>query len=155
MRHGQRFGYMILGALIMLVGLGIGAIVSPPLIAQNALGRIRCTGLTVVNAAGEIVMALEAEREGGAIAVTNKTKTAAAVLTTEEKLPGLYLVDKETNAKAVISINEDGAGVTVSGDTGFGHLSVTEDGGGVLVRDEGKGSIFLHIFEGKGKITIK
>ena len=31
----QKCFYTALGAVIMLIGLGIGAIVSPPLIAQN------------------------------------------------------------------------------------------------------------------------
>ena len=46
---------MVLGAVIMLVGLAVGAIVSPPLIAQRngVFGDIECTGLTVVNKEGK------------------------------------------------------------------------------------------------------
>ena len=35
MNNKQKFGYTLLGALIMLIGIGVGAIVSPPLIAQR------------------------------------------------------------------------------------------------------------------------
>ena len=35
MNQKQKFGYTVLGALIMLVGIGVGSIVSPPLIAQR------------------------------------------------------------------------------------------------------------------------
>ena len=40
---------MFLGAVIMLIGLMVGAIVSPPLIAQkdDVFGDIQCTKLTV------------------------------------------------------------------------------------------------------------
>ena len=50
MIHKQKCFYTALGALIMLIGMGIGAMVSPPLIAQrgDVLGEIQCTGLTVM-----------------------------------------------------------------------------------------------------------
>ena len=38
----QKFGYMVLGAVIMLIGLAVGAIVSPPLIAHGGAGVIGC-----------------------------------------------------------------------------------------------------------------
>ena len=51
---------MGLGAVIMLIGLAVGAIVSPPLIAQRngVFGDIECTGLTVVNEEGKQVIEL-------------------------------------------------------------------------------------------------
>ena len=51
---------MMLGAVIMFIGLAVGAIVSPPLTAQrNAVfGEIVCTGLTVVNEEGKQVIEL-------------------------------------------------------------------------------------------------
>ena len=53
MNNGQKFRYMILGAIIMLVGIGVGSIISPPLIAQKAAGEIVCTKLTVVDETGQ------------------------------------------------------------------------------------------------------
>ena len=35
MNHKQKFGYMALGAGIMLIGLVVGAIVSPPIFAYG------------------------------------------------------------------------------------------------------------------------
>ncbi len=57
---------MVLGAGIMLVGLGIGAIVSPPLIAQRygVFGEIQCTRLTVVDESGNKAIVL-AGGDGG------------------------------------------------------------------------------------------
>ncbi len=155
MKHRERFGYMILGAVIMLVGLGIGALVSAPLRAQTSFGEITCTGLTVTDESGKPVIMLQISQEGGAISVTNKKRNAVAILTTEEKLPALYLVNIETNAKAIVSVDKHGGGASFTGATGDVNLSVTEYGGGLLVKDsDGTGSIFLHVSEGKGKIDI-
>ena len=54
---------MALGAVIMLIGLAVGAIVSPPLIAQrnDVFGDIQCTGLTVVDKNGNKAIALKTE----------------------------------------------------------------------------------------------
>ena len=51
MNHKQKFIYTALGAVIMLLGIGVGSIVSPPLIAQrNAVfDEITCRSLKVVN----------------------------------------------------------------------------------------------------------
>ena len=35
MNHKQKCVYTILGAVIMLIGMGVGAIICPPLIAQR------------------------------------------------------------------------------------------------------------------------
>ena len=58
---------MVLGAVIMLVGLAVGAIVSPPLIAQRAgvFGEIQCTSLTVVDNDGKVAVVLEADKGSG------------------------------------------------------------------------------------------
>ena len=75
MNHRQKFGYMILGAVIMLVGLGVGAIVSPPLIAQRngVFGEIKCTKLEVVNKYGKPAIRLEAYNDNDSI-VRNSVK---------------------------------------------------------------------------------
>ncbi len=49
---------MGLGAVIMFIGLAVGAVVSPPLTAQRngVFGDIECTGLIVVNEEGKQVI---------------------------------------------------------------------------------------------------
>ena len=61
MNHKQKLGYVALGALIMLVGLAVGAIVSPPLIAQrnDVFDKITCRSLEVVDENGNIAVRLE------------------------------------------------------------------------------------------------
>ena len=41
MNHKQKYFYTALGAFIMLTGMGVGAIVSPPLIAQRGACGVR------------------------------------------------------------------------------------------------------------------
>jgi hypothetical protein len=67
MNHKQKCFYTALGAMIMLIGIAIGAIVSPPLIAQRAdvLGDLKCTGLTVVNRSGASAIILRADETLG------------------------------------------------------------------------------------------
>ena len=54
MNQKQKCFYTALGALIMLFGLGAGALLGPPLIAQrkNVLDDLKCSSLTVVDAFG-------------------------------------------------------------------------------------------------------
>lgn len=155
MRHGQRFGYMILGAAIMLIGLGIGAIVSPPLIAQKPLGRIKCTGLTVVNGSGQAVIALDATPNGGNISVMGKTENIRAILTAED-LPALYLVDEKRKGRVSLLVKENGGSVLVQGsrEGKMGLLGISKNGPLLLVSNgEGKGEVLLHIYEGKGTVS--
>ena len=56
MKHRERFGYMFLGAVIMLVGLGLGAILSPPMVAQQRNGvfdNIECNTLSILGKNGQ------------------------------------------------------------------------------------------------------
>ena len=58
---------MGLGAVIMLIGLAVGAIVSPPLIAQRngVFDEIQCTKLTVVDNMGEKAVVLRSDKKTG------------------------------------------------------------------------------------------
>ena len=73
MNHKQKCFYTALGAAIMLVGMGVGAIVSPPLIAQRngVLGEIQCTSLTVVNKSGEPAILLRTSELANRVIVRN------------------------------------------------------------------------------------
>jgi hypothetical protein len=74
MNNKQKFGYTLLGALIMLIGIGVGAIVSPPLIAQrNAVfGEIVCNQLKVVDKYGKEAVLLVAREIANGVIVCNK-----------------------------------------------------------------------------------
>ena len=61
MNYKQKLLYTLLGAVIMLVGIGVGSIVSPPLVAErNAVfDEIVCTKLTVVDKTGKAGIVLK------------------------------------------------------------------------------------------------
>ena len=63
MNHKQKLGYIVWGAVIMLVGIGIGAVVSPPLIAQRegVFDKITCREIEVVDAKGNRAIVLRSE----------------------------------------------------------------------------------------------
>ena len=83
MNNKQKLGYTILGAVIMLVGLAVGAVVSPPLIAQRngVFDEIQCTGLTVVNENNKTMIRLESNPRENAVIVYNKAGKKALRLT--------------------------------------------------------------------------
>ena len=74
MNHKQKLGYTVLGAVIMLVGIGVGAIVTPSLVAQHngVFDEIKCSKLTVLDKAGKPVAVLGiTEEDGNAIVIFN------------------------------------------------------------------------------------
>ena len=78
---------MVLGAVIMLIGLAVGAIVSPPLVAQRngvfddivcskltVVDKIVCREIEVVDQDGTPAIVLEAEEWGNEISVLGLTQ---------------------------------------------------------------------------------
>lgn len=74
MNHKQKFGYTLLGVVIMLIGIGVGAIVSPPLVAQRdaVFGKIECAELEIVNKNGKPAFLLGPYKEHNRLAVYNQ-----------------------------------------------------------------------------------
>ena len=90
---------MVLGAGIILTGLVVGAIVSPPLIAQRngVFGDIVCTALTVLDKNGKSAILLRSTEYGNNVTVEGKDGNS------------VYL-----------SSSEDGSSVAISGKNGNG-----------------------------------
>ncbi len=87
MNYKQKLSYTVLGAVIMLVGLGLGAIVAPPLIAQDTrvFDEIVCSGLTVLNPKGEAAFILTSDGEKNTLGAFNpKGKPAIALISDGE-----------------------------------------------------------------------
>ena len=81
----------------MLIGIGVGAIVSPPLIAQRAAlsGEIQCTGLTVVDASGEPAIILRTDETlSNGVVIHNPGGTPAVLLVADETGNNLAVADK-------------------------------------------------------------
>ena len=102
---------MVLGAVIMLVGLAVGAIVSPPLIAQRAgvFGEIQCTSLTVVDNDGKVAVVLEADKEvGNGVTVFDKHGKPAIDLVADE-MNGVAIFDEHSKVAVALVADKEWA----------------------------------------------
>ena len=109
MNQKQKCLYTALGAVIMLIGMGVGAIVSPPLIAQREgmLGEIQCTGLTVVDMSGEPAIILRVDEAlGNGIVLHNPQGTPAVLLVADETGNSLALADKSGEPTVLLRTSE-------------------------------------------------
>ncbi len=97
MNHKQKCFYTALGAFIMLVGLGVGALICPPLIAQreDVLGDLKCTSLTVVDMLGQPAIVLRTnENLGNGFVIHNSAGTPAVLFVTDETGNSVAIADK-------------------------------------------------------------
>ena len=109
MNHKQKAFYTLFGAVIMLIGMTVRAIVSPPLIAQRngVLGEIQCTGLTVVDRSGEPAIVLRAdEMLGNGVVIHNPTGTPAVLLVADDTGNSLAVVDKSGEPAVLLRTSE-------------------------------------------------
>ena len=97
MNHRQKCFYTVLGAFIMLVGLGVGAILCPPLIAQrtDVLGNLKCTSLTVVDMSGKPAIVLRTDETlGNGFVIHNPAGTPAVLFVADETGNSVTIADK-------------------------------------------------------------
>ena len=83
---------MVLGAVIMLIGLMVGAIVSPPLIAQRngVFDEIQCSKLTVVDKNGNEGVILVGLEEGNGVIIFDENGKTAIELSAFASKPQFY-----------------------------------------------------------------
>ena len=109
MSYKQKCFYTALGAVIMLIGIGVGAIVSPPLIAQRegVLGEIQCTKLTVVDMSGEPVIVLRADETlGNGIVIHNPAGAPAVLFVADETGNSVAVADQSGEPAVLLRTSE-------------------------------------------------
>ena len=109
MNHKQKCFYTVLGALIMLIGMGVGAIVSPSLIAQRAdiLSDIKCTSLTVVDMSGAPAIVLRTDETlGNGIVIHNPRGTPAVLLVADDTGNNLAVADQSGEPAVLLRTND-------------------------------------------------
>ena len=148
MNHKQKFTYTALGAVIMLIGLCVGAIISPPLIAQRngVFDEITCRMLIVVDQAGKPAISLSAsELFGNVIQISDKEGIAIALAASEDSnvilvqdkagKGGLHfnasaeenvirLIDKAGKAAVNLVTDRNGNGITVNAPGKDGNAAI-------------------------------
>ena len=67
MNYKQKLGYTALGAAIMLIGMWVSPLISPPVTAQHngVFDKIQCTSLTVVDNMGKPAVILGSDEDCG------------------------------------------------------------------------------------------
>ena len=109
MNQKQKCFYTALGAVIMLIGIGVGATLCPPLIAQkgDVLGEVQCTGLTVVDMSGEPAIILRVnEALGNGVVIHNPRGTPAVLLVADETGNNLAVADKSGEPAVLLRTSE-------------------------------------------------
>lgn len=140
MNHKQKLGYTVLGAVIMLVGLAIGAIVSQPLIAQRngVFDEIVCKSLEVVDDKGKTQIFLGSV-DGGFISLSDRLGKHKAGLYTYQASGVLKL--KNDDGEEVVRLDATKNGGTIRTYDKDGKLVVVMEAsntGGVVQTYKGK-----------------
>ena len=97
---------MGLGAAIMLIGLAVGAIVSPPLVAQRngVFDEIQCRGLQVVDENGNEAIVLTSAEKANVVAVFDKQGKVAIGLASMEEVNTVTVSDKQGEVAIDLSV---------------------------------------------------
>lgn len=109
MNHKQKGFYILLGAVIMLVGLGVGAILCPPLVAQrvDVLGDLKCTSLTVVDMSGAPAIALRTDETlGNGVVIYNPAGTPAVLSVADETGNSVAVADQSGEPAVLLRTSE-------------------------------------------------
>ena len=130
---------MGLGAIIMLIGLAVGAIVSPPLIAQRVIvaqnrefDDVQCKRLTVVDENGHEAIVLQAAKISNMITINAKGKDGrgAVIISASEQVgSAIAMFDRRGKAGLLIASTDEGNAIQI------------------LDRYKGKGGVFLDTTE--------
>lgn len=166
MNHKQKFGYTVLGATIMLIGLVVGVMVTPPIIAQrnSMFGEIQCTGLTVVDKNGEVAVVLGTDEKGkNGVSVHGKHGKQGVVLSADGTFNRLLVYDKNEKKAIVIGTssyaNSSYANAIVICDqhekTLIGLTAIDGLGNGIDIRNKkGEFAIELRAREKDNAVTL-
>ena len=117
MNFRQKLVYTLFGALLALVGMLFSSIVAPPVTARMGT-EIVCTLLTVVDEAGNPVILLFADENGGRQAFVDKAAKPLIALGATENGPIVRVLSNTHEGKVTLTTDEQGGFVTVQDRTG-------------------------------------
>ena len=92
MNTKQKMKYTALGAVIMRIGVGVGSMLTPQLIAQHygVFDTITCRRMKVVDNTGKVKVALTGYENGRDVTILDKDENTAIVLAANEKGNGVF-----------------------------------------------------------------
>ena len=99
MNNRQKFGYTLLGAGIMAVGITIGQFITPPIEAQNnrVFDEVVCSKLTVVN------------REGKQVVLLGEGEYTSVISGKRISQNGIWIYDNDGNKTITLETEEVGS----------------------------------------------
>ena len=150
---------MGLGAVIMLIGLAVGAIVSPPLGAQRneVFDYITCRGVKIVDELGKDAILLDSHENVNRIIVFNKAGEGSIAIRAFEIGNSLLVKRKGGEGGITLMGSKERYGVFITDDsiTPQIQMMVTEDANAILVKGKaGEEGISLFSHEKLGDSII-
>ena len=129
MNYRQKIGYIVLGSLLTLTAMGIGALLAPPLTAQHngVFEHIECKSLTVVDPRGRDAIMLEylPTIKSPTIRIDNPDGTQGIVLATSDIASTIFLS------------GPDGLGVLMGSQKGANTIGLKNPGGEIALNING------------------
>ena len=128
---------LVLGAVIMLIGLAVGTIVSPPLIAQRngVFDTIECKRLVVLDGQGkDAIMLSTTEKEGNGMIIYQDEGKQGLVLRSTKETSSVTGYNPRGKAAAVLAVTDkfNAMQLNFSGGEGGVSLAVFDTIGSVL-----------------------
>lgn len=130
----------------MLVGMGIGAIISPPLTAQDSVKKgvfdeIECRRLIVRDKTGKKAVALYAEALGNGVALYNSEGERVVILSAGKRGSGNSVTIRNESAKDMINLfasEQLGTTLFIKSPAGKGRISLLarQSENSVTIRDK-------------------
>ena len=107
MNHKQKLGYMALGAVIMLIGMWVSPLISPPVTAQHngVFDQIQCRELQVVDENGNQAIVLASKVGVNLVAVLDKQGEVAVTLGSMEEVNVMTVSDKQGEVAIDLSVS--------------------------------------------------
>ena len=153
MNYRQKLGYTILGSVIMLIGMSVSSILSPPSVAQNngVFDEIQCNKLTVVNKAGRpAILLASTEGEMNFIGISNPVGEPASILYSSGKENGLSIHNQAGTLTVNARSTEQGGDIRLFNEEEkpaialLGGLTSNESGNGIILYNQvGDNAAFL------------
>jgi len=146
---------MGLGAVIMLIGLAVGAIVSPPLIAQRdgVFDEILCRKITVVDSVGTEGVVLESNEEVNQIIVKGKIGGGVG-LKSHRKIGNVLSIVSQQGELAVVAKAEESGILHVFGEHGKGEVRLRGEGVITLFNKQKEPAVGLLSDEHGGAVSV-
>ena len=142
MNRKQQLGYTFLGSVIMLIGLGLGSIMSPPLIAQSGLnvGDVECASLTVVDENGRDAIVLAPTDSGNGMTILDSSGKQAILLLSSDDANIINIYNNKGKKAITLSVVKGGRFIEISDENGHNSISLVSSdkmGNKILVRNAG------------------